>query len=409
MIVSTMRLRSVHYIVGGLWLATLLFAFAVGHTINPIADHEAPSPAEGPVEEVPGEVGPKPRPHATARDRAPVRPVMTQAPEADAWVEESRESYEENPTERVRSVLGEMDPLRRMQSFSRLLVNLGPGDLEEMVGAFREMPFERRREFNLLLYRWAQVDGEAAATYLESMGGEGGWGRGWNIGSVMSGWSTQDPEAAIAWARASSDNVDGPHMIGVIYGISQTDLDRATLLALEMPFGRNRGRAVNALLDAALQTGTDDAIEWIQDLPDGDLKYGTMGRLANRVEEVSFRDFADAIMSLPEAELAGAVEPFLRHWTRDDPAAAADWAEQLPTVEMQTDAMADVIRGWARRDATAAGGWLSQFQPSLDMDKVILAYIDRIDRRDPTSAAQWATTLTDPELRDSTVLKFENR
>jgi hypothetical protein len=76
---------------------------------------------------------------------------------------------------------------------------------------------------------------------------------------------------------------------------------------------------------------------------------------------------------------------------------------------MHIEAMAGVVRSWARSDSAAAGEWLAQFQPSLDMDKVILSYIDRIDRRDPQSAAQWATTLTDPDLRDSTIAKFENR
>jgi len=404
-----MKLRPAYFVVGGLWLATMLFAFAVGHTLNPTAEN---TPVKTPAESL--------------EANAPVieKRIIRRSPSA-GFAEsraESAESYtthssvpveEEADPEidraaKARTVLGEIDPLRRVASFSRLLSEMDAAEIEEIAADFESMPFERRREFNLLLYRWAQLDGESAVAHVQSMEG-GGRGRGWNMGSVMSGWASQDPDAAIAWASANSEGTDNPYMTGVIHGVARTDLDRATELALEMPFGRNRGRAVDALLDASLQDGTDHAVAWVQDLPDGDLKYGIMGRLADRVEAVEFNDFAGELMKLPDAELATAAEPFLRQWARDDPAAAAGWAEQLPTVEMQIDAMSGVVRSWARSDSSAAGEWLAQFQPSLDMDKVILTYIDRINRRDPQAAAQWATTLTDPDLRDSTIAKFENR
>ena len=404
-----MKLRSVHYIIGGLWLATMLFAFALGHTANPTA-------AKISADALETDTSPK----APAMEKRVIRrsdPVTVseggggtmegyvfRAPvPADEEVESDL-----NGAEKARSALGQVDPLLRMQSFSRLLSDLDAADVAEIAGDFQNVPFQRRLEFNLLLYRWAQLDGEAAVSYVQTMEG-GDRGRGWNMGSVMSGWASQDPDAAIAWASANSEGSDNRYMTGIIYGVAQTDLDRATELALEMPFGRNRGRAVDALLDASLQGGTDHAVAWVQDLPDGDLKYGIMGRLADRVEDIEFQDFAKELMALPEAELATAADPFLRQWARDDPASAAGWAVLLPTVEMQTKAMAGVVRRWARSDSAAAGEWLALFQPSLDMDKVILSYIDRIDRRDPSSAARWATTLTDPDLRNTTMAKFHNR
>ena len=48
-------------------------------------------------------------------------------------------------------------------------------------------------------------------------------------------------DAAIAWAKENFDGDDNPFFVGIINGLSESNLVKATDLMTELPYGRVRG------------------------------------------------------------------------------------------------------------------------------------------------------------------------
>lgn len=171
------------------------------------------------------------------------------------------------------------NPLDRSRAMLKWIDSLAPGDFENAVDYFRNLGVadSRRGEYAMLLTAWAQVDPTAALAYtMENTRG------GMATGTVLSAWATRDPEAAIAWAKANHDDEDAnPYMIGIIRGLSETDLPRATELLAELPYSRERGDALNAMLPHLLSMGTDSAKDWVATISDDSLKDGAIARLAD--------------------------------------------------------------------------------------------------------------------------------
>lgn len=172
------------------------------------------------------------------------------------------------------------NPLDRSRAMLKWIDSLAPGDFEEAVEHFRNLGVadSRRGEYAMLLTAWAQVDPTAALAYTtENTRG------GMATGTVLSAWATRDPEAAIAWAKANHDDDDdaNPYMSGIIRGLAETNLPRATELLADLPFSRERGDALNAMIPHLLSLGTDSAKDWVASLSDEALRDGAIARLAD--------------------------------------------------------------------------------------------------------------------------------
>lgn len=172
------------------------------------------------------------------------------------------------------------NPLDRSRAMLKWIDSLAPGDFEEAVEHFRNLGVadSRRGEYAMLLTAWAQVDPTAALAYTtENTRG------GMATGTVLSAWATRDPEAAIAWAKANHDDEDdaNPYMSGIIRGLAETNLPRATELLADLPFSRERGDALNAMIPHLLSLGTDSAKDWVASLSDEALRDGAIARLAD--------------------------------------------------------------------------------------------------------------------------------
>ena len=72
-----------------------------------------------------------------------------------------------------------------------------------------------------------------------------------------------------------------PISLGLVKGLSEVSLPKATDLMTELPYGRIRGRSAHILFEKAWSMGEDMAIHWAENLPEGSLQnfaYGELGR-----------------------------------------------------------------------------------------------------------------------------------
>lgn len=312
-------------------------------------------------------------------------------------------------TRRLTKTLLDNDPIRRMTALTEMLSQITPENAAAMMEAFENMPsgFERQWEKSLLLYAWAQVDGAAAAEFATAGESDGrGWGRNWNATTALTGWASTDPEAAKTWARSKTDKEDNPYLVGVIRGLAQSDLMSATDLTYELPYGRNRGQAVDALVQGWMQKGPRAVANWATNLSDQDpqLKAGIVNRVVNRLAKVDPNGSIDLAMSLPEGEhRQRAVETLADEWSEREPADAARWVDNLTDPNLKAEAMAEVVNNWARSDPEQAAAWLNQQDPASNLDKSYRAFARRYAQEDPKTAMVWANQIKNEDRRRDTL------
>lgn len=336
-------------------------------------------------------------------------------------------------------ILVDTDPIRRLAGLSEILQNVTSENAQALLDVFvenRGRGFEREQEFGLFLEAWARVDGKAAMDWLITKnpnlatmggggagpgmgsfaGGRGGRGGGdWqdrmNAFRVLSGWASADPKSALEWASGMGEaGEENPYLIGVINGLSRTDVPAATSILAEMPYGRVRGMAVDRILDNVIVNGVDASIGWARSISDEQLREGVLVRLSDRISE---SDPARSLSLLGDIKTpeqrANSVRMLVYAWARNDAAAASSWVGRLDDPELKSDAQAGLIQSWVRRDPDAAGQWLNTQPKGPDLDKAITAYVDRTSMREPQKALLMANSLSDEQMRRTTLERVMSR
>jgi len=90
-------------------------------------------------------------------------------------------------------------------------------------------------------------------------------------------------------------------------------------------------------------------------------------------------------------------------WAAKDPQAAAEWAASLPR-DMQDRTNAYVARQWPNDQIDQAVDWVDASRdPGLDSAREAIA--DRIDGKDPAEAIRVANSITDPKVRERSLVR----
>ncbi|MFC1497357.1 hypothetical protein ACFLS1_02645 [Verrucomicrobiota bacterium] len=312
-------------------------------------------------------------------------------------------------TQSVRKMLMDNNPVRRMTDFMRMIQGLDSSNVGEALSAFENLsnPYERRDEFNLLLYAWGGFDGQAAVEYVVERKDErssSSWRRSRDSYYALSGWAGNDPDDALKWALENHEGEDNPYLVGVVGGIADTDIYKASEIMQMLPYGRNRSQAVDVLVKGFLQQSPEEAKQWAEGLSEAALRDGVVSRMAWRLADSDPQGTADWIMSVSEGEgLKKSVVMLSNKWASRSPEEAAAWTDSLEDDQLCSEAMAQVARQWARKDVEATAEWLNQYPPSGKRDKAVINFAYTISRTNAETALFWANTVQDKTSRRSTV------
>ncbi|MBT6463903.1 MAG: hypothetical protein HOK49_15400 [Opitutae bacterium] len=318
---------------------------------------------------------------------------------------------------RIGSLLEEIkqpDVVRRMAAFTEALTNIDDAGLPMVLEAYEALPrgVQRYSELRMLMHAWAGFDPQGAIEYSHELGrDEGRFGRMVAVGR----WAMEDTDAAIKWSKEQNRGHEGenPYMIGIIGGVVQLDLSKATDLLFEMPYGRNRGQALDLVVNKAMQDGgARNLIQWIQGFPadrDSRLMTGAYGFVANELSRSDFGLAKQWTLGLesgePKQRAVSSVAN--RICETATPAEAAKWLSQMPQ-EDQHEAMPGIVRRWASRQPVETGEWLNKFPPSEGIDSAVETYVKMINHKNPESAREWAKSITDDDRRKRILDHLEN-
>jgi len=290
----------------------------------------------------------------------------------------------ENALDRGRSMLDWID-------------SLAPQDFEAAVARFRGLGITEARmgEYAMLLTAWAEADPISALAYTTK-----NTTSGMATGTVLSAWASSNPQAAIAWAKANHEGDDAnPYMVGIIRGLAGTDPARATALLTEMPFSRERGEALQAMLPHLIKMESADAKKWIADISDEQLRGGAISRYAEAMANQDPAGTASWLMENLTETSVRSVDDVYREWARADSVAALANFQSLPEGEARSRALRGIVMVDARDDAQAAAALMNRF-PADITDNTVQHFIWNSFEKAPGVAVNQIGLIQDESSRN---------
>jgi len=296
----------------------------------------------------------------------------------------------------LRVILNDGDPVSRSQALERFTDKIDPREYQN-ISHFLSLQKSQTplgdqavaAAQQALFSDWARHDPKGALQAVEGSG-EGKYAITQTIANV---WATQDPQAALAWARSQADyppqgNDDNPFLIGLVGALASQDPGKATGLLEELPSGFTRSAAMDGVISRMLAQGQDAATQWIDGLQDEKLKKDATNRMAEEMANVDPAQAVDWIVSRtgPDTEHSS-MDNVFKQWTRNDSEEAKQHFEDLPSGTLRSDALAAIAETLSQSGGAADFKWVYEHMNGVDTDRgSYQAMFDRWTAKDPQEA-----------------------
>ena len=309
---------------------------------------------------------------------------------------------------RVAEILKEKDPLRRLTELSALLSTLGPTAAPALVQAFEASPIGGGDpELVLLGMWWAHFDPQAAYKWTTT---EPRAQFGNVIAAIIRSWAHRDPKEALGTAQgllfpvqrglaidaaiAGWDESGQPGLLEVVARLG--DIDRQRL-------------AESVARRRVLALGPAGAFRWVESL-EADPAFQEMMtlRVASSAAESAGGGTIAAAWAAPRVRsddrISGYPRRIATRWVMRDPEAAMAWLATLPAGADRSDGVAEAFRAWTGRDQQSAFTWMDKAELQPWNEPALAVYTRAIASERPKEAIERAQRITDPELRDATMI-----
>ncbi len=284
------------------------------------------------------------------------------------------------------------DAYERQRALMDFYETLAPDQFASVADEFQELYHygNTGTEAELLFRAWAKVDPTAALDYIEE---NPDMRR--NRGEVLETWAAKDASAAEKWALDKHDG-DGanPYMASVIRGIAGTDLPNASRLTAEMPLGRERGQAIDAIAKALLMSGTEAAFAFPDTIKDEHLRGSFVLMISQNLARKDPQAAADWVASMDgvfQERAAGNIAGRLAGVNVDR---AADFVNSLKP-QAKADAAAATVPAMSQADIAGTARWVSTMAGTPGYDKVVESFVWSCDERAPEQSAAWIRGISD--------------
>lgn len=308
------------------------------------------------------------------------------------------------PADQIQEIVQMNDPIKRAEALLALMNQLSPGEFQDVVASFRGLGITRERmgEYAIMLTAWAKADPVGALDYAKE-NTETSFARQ----TILATWAQTHPDAAIAWAEENfeageRENQANPWLVGIIKGLAENDLNRASTLLESLPFSRGRGDALDSVLNkVVLDQGLDAAKQWATGLSDERLQNGAVARLAAEMAKDDPAGTLDWAASVSRDALERSAGEVVERWASEDPIAAKNWIEQQPE-SIQASSAPGLIQAMAEDDPQGASDWLTPRAGNPAFDDAVRELVWRTSESDPAMSGGWIMNLTDERDRTRT-------
>ncbi len=388
-------------IVTALWILTMLFAYWLGIVDRPVTKNSFLNTNEYP------QVISGTQNEPIDEEYSMVDSVENSLSSINSYAQFQDEEEFINTEKELSDKLVESHPIERLEAFAVLLKSPNESKVETALKAYESLPSGPGRfsELKILAFAWGQVDPESALKWAKK---QQHWDEHVASSSIMDSWARVDANAAIEWARENFEGEENPYFVGIINGLSESSLPRATDLMTELPYGRVRGRAAHLLFEKVWTKGEDISLHWAEHLPEGSLQNFAYGQFGEKIVREDSHRAIEWIESMEESSLKSAViDKVAKEMARENPVETASWVNSLPAGESKITAMNQLAEMWTRKDPVATAEWINQMPSDVNKDPLIETLVNKIHKSDPQNALVWAETISNSERRKQLVEKVE--
>lgn len=301
--------------------------------------------------------------------------------------------------EKMEGIVRGENPVERSRALLALIDQLAPGEFEEVVAKFRALGITQNRlgEYSMLLSAWAKVDPLAALEYAK-VNTQGGFASN----TILATWASIDPDAALRWAEGNHEGKGAnPYLAGVIRGIAETDMGRASELLSGMPYGEARGEALEGMLQHVMKNGPQAARDWVMAFSDERLRNGMMLRMSEPLANVDPAGTAEWLVKNPGEAANRRLDDVYERWAGKDLDAALASVNSLPSGDQRSNALSGVVSTEAAKDPKAALALMDRYQGDVN-DGVVRDFVRNSFGKDPELAAGAISRIADERQRNET-------
>lgn len=281
----------------------------------------------------------------------------------------------------------------------------------EALAHLRTMDQAGRAEyFQSLLSFCLENEREGTADLIATIAEEK-W-RDFGLGFVLVQWSGSDPLAALRWAveHPRGENDHGRYHAAYEGFAAKHPVEALQALEREEMSGDRDALSRVVIFHFAEQGRLAEARAWIEKLPEGNLRELLVRQTVHYWAEKSPAEAAQWLATTASDETFRAGMGTLLHTlVETDPRFAAGLTQRFKEPEIRQSHLADVIYLWAKQDLGGAVTWLREQPPGPQLDPAIAKLIETIAPNDPVEARQWANAISDPKLRQNTLLQLAER
>jgi hypothetical protein len=219
------------------------------------------------------------------------------------------------------------------------------------------------------------------------------------LSMLMARWGEKDPAHArqVLEEDRSAKRLSYWGWPALLGGMARSDPALARQTFAEAPLLFSEPGAAALWTEFGIALTADDpqaALDWAETLP-GQQRTTA---LASLMRSGKFSSIEAAESLLPILSLPSVRSALHERWSRDDPAAAAEWFK--PHYRGREDVL---IERWASDDPAAAAAWTTQNLDAEAMAKAGPALAARYADRDPVAAAQWIEGLPEGAPRTESI------
>lgn len=283
----------------------------------------------------------------------------------------------------------------RVQAVLLVLPQIAARDPARALALARELVTNREESvvYSALFAPLAQADPAGASARLAEV--PAGPGRENAVRAIADAWARRDPASAAAWVAqlSAADRAYAAESVATV--LAEHDPLRAIELAQKHLTGPALARVLTTAVQALTESDLGSAAAIVRLLPAGQTQLLTAGDIARKMAARSPAEALAWAKTLSDGRVQQvAVNNALEAWAAEDPGAAARYVTQLPPGAAQTASAEYLARIYGARAPPDAAAWAETLPPAA-RDAADSALASAWARSNPAAAAQWASNLPD--------------
>ncbi len=288
---------------------------------------------------------------------------------------------------------------------------------------------ERNRQLGFAVQKWMEQDPEAALARIQALSGTESTNM---LSLAINTYAQADPEAALTWLQLNQPGQTNLQ-VQVITALAQRDVQRALQLAEDLTRTTGNSGVVSSVISVWSSQDPEQALRYVDSLPKDDrfalyqnIAYNylqkqpaegmswllALGPEYNRIKQGALRNVnaenADvAERSLPriaDNQIRGQLlQGLARHKATVDPEAALSWLDSFTREPGYLPAYQNVIAILASSDPDRAATLVRSVAGQDNMGGVISSVANAWYQRAPDDAINWVTTLPASNSRNQAI------